>query len=124
MQQLYFHPAWDKTISEQDRAIIEKLFDETYSQADDFIMSPILRAAISYKQELLVTVLVHNFTHHSARFNNRSVFIRCGDFHAEQAFTIPDLVIAPFTSMPWTFIFKADSIYETLPLDEIILEIE
>lgn len=124
MQQLYFYPAWDKTISEQDRLLIENLFEQTYTQVDDVITSPLLRVAINHKQQLLVTVLIHNFTHHSAHFNNRSVFIHCGDFHAEQVFTIPDLVVAPFTSMPWTFIFEADPVYETLTLDEITLEIE
>lgn len=124
MQQLYFHPAWEKTISEQDRALIEELFEQTYNQVDDFIMSPVIRVAINHKKELLVTVLVHNFTHHSARFNNRSVFIHCDDFDCEQRFTIPDLLIAPFTSMPWTFIFEANPIYERLPLNELTLEIE
>ena len=124
MQQLYFHPAWEKTISDQDRALIEDLFEQTYNQVDDLIMSPVIQVALNHKKELLVTVLVHNFTHHSARFNNRSVFIHCDDFDAEQVFTIPDLVIAPVTSMPWTFIFEANPVYEKLQLNELVLEIE
>lgn len=124
MQQLYFHPAWEKTISEQDRALIENLFEQTYTQVDDLIMSPMIRAAINHKKELLVTVLVHNFTHHSAKFMNRSIFIHCDELDAEHVFTIPDLVIPPFTSMPWTFIFEQNPIYETLSLDHLILEIE
>lgn len=124
MQQLYFHPAWEKTISDTDRELIEKLFEQTYMQADDLIMSPVVRAAVNYKNELLVTVLIHNFTHHSARFIRRSVFVHCKHFDNEQQFTIPDLVIAPFTSMPWTFIFEANSIYATLDLTDLILEIE
>lgn len=124
MQQLYFHPAWDKTISPQDRASIENLFEQTYRRIDDLIMSPAIRTAINYKNELLVTVLVHNFTHHSATFNNRTVYVHYGSFHAEQAFTIPELVIAPFTSMPWTFIFKERTEYEKLTLEKVVLEIE
>ena len=124
MQQLYFHPAWDKTISQQDRLLIENLFEQTYTQVDDIIASPVIRSAINHKNELLVTVLIHNFTHHSAHFTNRSIFVHCQDFDAEQAFTIPDLIIAPFTSMPWTFIFEANQLYKSLPLEEIVLEIE
>lgn len=124
MQQLYFHPTWDKTISAQDRALIEQLFTETYTDVDDFIMSPIFRVAINHKEELLVTALVHNFTHHSAKFQNRSVFIHCDGFDEEQAFTIPDFVIPPFTSMPWTFIFKSNPVYNTLPIQTILVEIE
>lgn len=124
MQQLSFHPAWDKTISKKDRLLVEDLFEQTYNQADDLIMSPVIRAAVNYKKELLVTVLVHNFTHHSARFHNRSIFIHCEHFDAEQVFTIPELVIAPFTSMPWTFIFKANPLYEQLALTQLVLEIE
>lgn len=124
MQQLAFHPAWDKTISKNDRLLIEELFEQTYDQADDLIMSPVIRAAINYKKELLITVLVHNFTHHAARFNQRSIFIQCDDFEAEQVFTIPDLIIAPFTSMPWTFIFQANRFYEKLELTKLVLEID
>ena len=124
MQQLSFHPAWDKTISEKDRLLVEELFEQTYNQADDLIMSPVLRAAINHKKELLVTVLVHNFTHHSALFRNRSIFIQCDNFESEQVFSIPDFVIPPVTSMPWTFIFPANPIYETLELTELVLEIE
>ena len=124
MQQLSFHPTWEKTISEKDRLLVEKLFEQTYDKVDDLIMSPVLRAAINYKKELLVTVLVHNYTHHSVTFHNRSIFIHCNNFDEEQVFTIPDFVLAPFTSMPWTFIFKANPFYEQLDLNQILLEIE
>lgn len=124
MQQLSFHPAWDKTISEKDRLLIEDIFDQTYNQVDDLIMSPVIRTAINHKKELLVTALVHNFTHHSAQFRNRSIFISCGDFDEEQVFTLPDFVIPPFTSMPWTFIFTANPLYEKLDLSQVVLEIE
>lgn len=124
MQQLYFHPTWDRQISAQDRAFIEQLFTETYKDVDDFIMSPTIRVALNHKKELLVTVLVHNFTHHSAKFYNRSVFIQCDGYEEEQTFTIPDLVIAPFTSMPWTFIFRPDPAHESLPLEMLTVEID
>ena len=123
MQQLYLHPTWEKAISAQDRALIEQIFDETNGQVEDLIMSPIIRVALNHKRELLVTALVHNFSHHSTRFKNRTVTLQCGDFFEEQQFTIPELTIAPFTSMPWTFIFEPNQAYEQLHFDELILEI-
>ena len=105
MQQLHFHAAWDKTISPKDRVLIEELFDNTYDEAEDPLMSPILRTAINHKHELLVTVLIHNFTHRAVQFKNRDAQFSAGDDFYEQSFTIPDLIIPAFTSMPWTFIF-------------------
>ena len=124
MQQLYLHPTWEKAISDKDRDLIETVFEQTYDQVDDIIMSPIIRVAFNHKNELLVTALVHNFTHHGTRFQNRSVFLRCGDYMEEQSFTIQELSIPPFTSMPWTFIFNPDPIHSSLDLQQLILEIE
>ena len=125
MQQLYFHPTWEKAISELDRTLIETVFEQTYTDTADLIMSPTVRVATNYKNELLIMVLVHNFTHHSTRFNNRLVYAHCGDeFDLQKSFTISDLVVAPFTSMPWTFIFEPNEAYNTLDLSKFVLEIE
>lgn len=124
MQQLAFHPTWERQISTQDRALIEQLFLATYTDACDLITSPTVRVARNHKKQLVVTVLIHNFTHHSVKLDNRSVFIHCVGYEEEQIFTIPSLIIAPFTSMPWTFLFEADAIHETLPLQTIQLDID
>lgn len=124
MQQLAFHPTWEQAISQQDRTLIEELFLETYTNVEDLLMSPVIRVARNHKKQLIVTVLIHNFTHHSARFHNRSVFIRCGNYEEEHTFTIPNLVITPFTSMPWSFLFEPDLMHETIPLEALTLEIE
>ena len=124
MQQLYLHPTWEKAISDKDRDLIETVFEQTYDQVDDIIMSPIIRVAFNHKDELLITALVHNFTHHGTRFRNRSVYIRCGDYMEEQLFTIPELNIPPFTSMPWTFIFQPVPVHSSLDIQKLILEIE
>lgn len=124
MQQLYLHPTWEKALSDKDRALIESVFEQTYNQVDDVIMSPVIRVAFNHKKELLITALVHNFTHHGTRFKNRSVYVRCGEYLEEQSFTIPELSIAPFTSMPWTFIFQPDPVHSSLDLKQINLEIE
>ena len=123
MQQLYLHPTWEKAISDKDRTLIESVFEQTYNQVDDVIMSPVIRVAFNHKNELLITALVHNFTHHGTRFKNRSIYVRCGEYIVEQSFTIPELSIPPFTSMPWTFIFKPDPLHSSLDLQQLILEI-
>ena len=124
VQQLYLHPTWEKAISDKDRTLIENIFEQTYHQVDDVIMSPVIRVAFNHKNELLITALVHNFTHHATRFRNRSVYIRCNEYIEEQVFTISELSIPPFTSMPWTFIFQPNPEHKSLDLNEVILEIE
>lgn len=124
MQQLYFHPTWERAISEADREVIEQLFEQTYDEVDDTIMSPTVRAAFNHKGELLVTALVHNFTHHSARFRERTVFVHADDDFYEQRFTIDALVVPPFTSMPWTFIFPPNALALTITLSNVYIEIE
>lgn len=123
MQQLYLHPTWQQAVSAQDRALIEQTFDDTNGEVEDLLLSPVMRAAFNHKGQLLVTALVHNFSHHSVRFQDRAVTLQCEDFFEEQLFTIPALSIAPFTSMPWTFIFEPNEAYAGLPLDALVLEI-
>ena len=120
VQQLYFHPSWDKTISEQDRLAIEQLFDETYTQVDDTVTSPVFRTAVNHKGELLVTVLVHNFTHRALRFSKRDILLINGDEVHEQTVSIADFTVPAFTSMPWTFMFQEVAFDSN---EKIVLEI-
>ncbi|MGG3927179.1 SLAP domain-containing protein [Metabacillus fastidiosus] len=106
MQQLQFETSWDKALAAQDRQNIEKIFSETkYLNSSDILCSPI-REAINHKEELLVSVLVHNFSDRPLTFNNtRLLYSVKGDVIADEAFTLPALVIPSQVSMPWTFIF-------------------
>ncbi|MEN0589226.1 SLAP domain-containing protein [Kurthia gibsonii] len=96
---LLFEQTWDRTISHQDRTLIEQIFE--YCNKD--VCYTHIRTAMNYKNEQLVTLLVHNTTDYTITFQER--FVRFGDF--EGIFTIPKLTIPPYTSMPWTFIFKS-----------------
>ncbi|RKJ06717.1 SLAP domain-containing protein, partial [Butyricicoccus sp. 1XD8-22] len=85
-------------------------FNETKQTKDaEFICSPI-REAINHKEELLVTVLVHNFTEKNLIFNNKRLrYSIDGEIIAEKLFALPAFGISPRVSMPWTFIFPKDS---------------
>ena len=106
MQQLQFEASWDKALAAQDRHNIKKIFNETkHLNSSGIVCSPI-RQAVNHKQQLLVTVLVHNFTDNPLTFNNtRLVYRTQQQIIADDKFTLPTLTIPPFVSMPWTFIF-------------------
>ncbi|MFF5996081.1 SLAP domain-containing protein [Lysinibacillus sp. KU-BSD001] len=110
MQQLQLEASWDKALSTQDREHIKKLFNETKQQHYSTIVFAPIREAINHRNELLVTVLVHNFTSFPFTFENtRLVYSNEQAVLAEQAFTLPALTIPANVSMPWTFIFPPGS---------------
>ena len=110
MQQLQFEKSWDKAIAAQDRHSIEKIFNETKQLNRTDILCSSIREAINHRQELLVTVLVHNFTGADIIFNKTHIVYHIqGEIIADHEFTLPALTIPPFVSMPWTFIFSKDS---------------
>lgn len=108
MQKLVFEDAWDRTLSQKDRDIIEQLFrDETSEEGISFT---IVRMAVNHKNERLVTAIVHNRTAQVFIFENTPLQFSDGEkLLAEHQFTIPALQVPPETSMPWTFIFPSDS---------------
>ena len=106
MQQLQFESSWAKALSAQDREFIEKLFNDTKQQHDSTIVFSPIRQAINHRNELLVTVLVHNFSQHPLLFDHtRLVYSNETEVLAEHVFTLPTLTIPAQVSMPWTFIF-------------------
>ena len=106
MQQLQFEASWDKALSAQDRNAIEKLFNDTKEQQHTALMFSPIREALNHRNELLVTVLVHNFSDNPVVFDDtRLVYSNEQVVVAENIFTLPTLTIPPHVSMPWTFIF-------------------
>ncbi|RHW33964.1 SLAP domain-containing protein [Lysinibacillus yapensis] len=110
MQQLQFEASWDKALADQDRKIIEAIFNETVQLNSSGIICSPIREAINHKEELLVTVLVHNFTNDSWNLHHTQLqYSIKGKIVADHMFTLPKLEIPPKMSMPWTFIFPKDS---------------
>jgi len=110
MQQLQFEASWEKTLAPQDLEYIKGIFQATKDlYSSEILFSPI-REAVNHKGELLVTVLVHNFSDEPLKFTNTRLLYKIqGDSKAEKAFTLPALEIPSKVSMPWTFIFPKDN---------------
>lgn len=122
MQKLQFEAAWDKTISEKDRSIIEKVFDDTKDQ-DQRISCSVIRTAINHKKQLLITTLIHNRTDQQLNFRNREVGIITKEGGITQIFTIDVLEIPPYCSMPWTFIFDESINFQFTEIKQLEIEI-
>lgn len=111
MQKLKFEDSWDKTISEQDRERILDIFMETHDSSGHGVEFTPLWQAMNHKGELLVTVLVQNYSDHDLVFHNQKLcFTVNQEMVASHTFTIPALVLEGETSMPWTFIFPKESL--------------
>lgn len=108
MQKLVFEAAWDRSISQKDRDKIEQLFREETSEEE--VSFTTFRIAVNHKNERLVTAIVHNQTAQNLVFENTPLqFCDRDKLLVEHEFTLPALQVPPETSMPWTFIFPADS---------------
>ncbi|MEH7226342.1 SLAP domain-containing protein [Bacillus sp. JJ1566] len=108
MQKLVFEDAWDRTISQKDREVIEHIFHEVVTKLDSGITFTTVRIAVNHKNERLVTAIVHNRTEQNLVFENIPLQIWAGNtLLAEHTFTLPAFQVPPETSMPWTFIFTA-----------------
>lgn len=105
MQKLHFEHAWEKTLSQKDWLALEQLFQETVSQQKSCIVCHVFRQAINHKNQMLITVLIHNFSNDELTFENREVHCLLDEGQVSQKFTLQALSIPPKTSMPWTFIF-------------------
>lgn len=115
MQQLRFEEKWDKTLSDQDRQEIIKVFNSSKDSLDQKITFTPLWQAINHNNDLLVSVIVHNPTRERLTFQNKTVyFIANKDILANYTFNIPALKVEPFTSMPWTFIYPKTSLNQEI----------
>jgi len=111
MQKLQFESSWDKALPDQDRQAIIDVFQNTMNVNESNIKLTPLWQAMNYRGDLLATTLVHNCTSEKLTFNETSLqYIENDEIIAIHAFSIPQLVIHPETSMPWAFIFPKESL--------------
>ncbi|UFU00748.1 SLAP domain-containing protein [Radiobacillus kanasensis] len=116
MQKLVFEEKWDKTIANADRFFIEKVFSELTLNDEDIIQFTPIRQAVNHKEDLLVTVIIHNTSGEGLSLNQQKLSYMENDYlMAEETFFLP-VVLPPFTSMPWTFIFPRKSIQHNASL--------
>lgn len=113
MQILNFETSWEKAIATKDRKLITEIFQRSNTPDGQNIRLEPIWEAMNYKGEVLITVLIHNFTDTALIFHNQKF-----SYHenkaviAEHIFTIPQLVITPKTSTPWTFIFPIEILHQ------------
>lgn len=83
-----------------------------------------IRQALNHKKDLLITVLIHNFTKEIITFcKKRIAYLENNEIIAEKTFTLPTLFIQPKTSMPWTFIFPMENFKKNIKFENGRLEI-
>ena len=106
MQKLYFEPAWDRTIAPADREKMMLHFQQQTKQLQSGVHFSFFRKARNYKDEQLITVLIHNYEETNFRLQNTAIaYYEQGKQLANATFSLP-VEIAGNTSMPWTFIFS------------------
>ncbi|MEI4771593.1 SLAP domain-containing protein [Psychrobacillus sp. FJAT-51614] len=111
MQNLEFEASWDKSLAGKDRKEIEEIFHKTCNTESQKVSLTPIWQAVNHKSELLITVLVHNFTEKELTFQNkRLAYMEKEKICAIHTFTLQTLIIKPKVSMPWTFIFPAESL--------------
>lgn len=111
MQNLQFESSWEKAISIKDRELITEIFQNSNMKDGQIIRLVPIWEALNYKGEILITVLIHNFTDIEQIFQKQKIaYIEKETIIAEHTFTIPQLTIKPNTSIPWTFIFPVKSL--------------
>ncbi|WP_047985954.1 SLAP domain-containing protein [Ornithinibacillus californiensis] len=123
MQTLKLEATWEKAISEKDRSLVQRVFEQESFNGEPIQFTP-LRMDRNYKGELLVIVIVHNTTDEEKKFMNDKISLVHGEVTlAEYVFTLPNLVVEAKTSIPWTFIFPVGSYKDSEGLSEGVLKI-
>ena len=111
LQSLQFEASWEKALAINDRKLITDIFQVSSKIGEESIQLVPIWEAMNYKGEVLITVLIHNFTDTPHTFRHQKFTYQENEtVVAEHIFTIPQVVIKPRNSMPWTFIFPIESL--------------
>lgn len=121
MQQLMFESSWDKAIAEGDRLKIEKKFRQQAPLIGESIHFMYYKKAVNYKQEILITTLIHNGTKEPLIIKDANIGFDDENQYVQGVFTIPCTIPAK-SSMPWTFIFNATDRSDESSLYQIVFE--
>ncbi|QDP39909.1 SLAP domain-containing protein [Radiobacillus deserti] len=117
MQKLVFEDKWEKTIAEEDRLRIQEIFANLQSEQKDGLFFIPIRQAVNHRDDLLVSVLIHNATNEPITFEEKNVkYLEDCKVMGEYFFTLP-VRIEAYTSMPWTFIFPKSALNNYVSLE-------
>lgn len=121
-QTLQMEPAWEKTVSKQDRELIQETFNSLDRSSQKGFTYTYLRHDFNHRNALLVIVLVHNYEEVKLKFVDQQV--QCcssnGNQLASKTFTVP-IDIPANTSMPWTFIFPIGCYHAKAQTEEVLV---
>lgn len=106
MQKLFLESAWDKTIAPADRVKITNHFHEHVPHLLEKIHFSFYKKAINHKNELLITVLIHNAQDIALNLQNVVITYKEENKQVATGIFIVPVKIEKYTSMPWTFIFS------------------
>ncbi|MCT1904683.1 SLAP domain-containing protein [Oceanobacillus sojae] len=109
---LVFEPKWDKALPNIDRRKIEQAFQNLVppNSVDTQITFTALWQARNHRSDLLVTVLINNYSRQAYSFSNSTLqYVEDDAVKAEKQFTLERVFVPPDSSMPWTFIFPESS---------------
>ncbi|GGP16521.1 SLAP domain-containing protein [Oceanobacillus neutriphilus] len=109
---LVFEPKWDKALPDTDRRKIEQTFQKSvqHNAVDKQMTFTNLWQARNHRSDLLVTVLINNYSRQAYSFSNTTLqYVEDDAVKAEKQFTLERVFVPPDSSMPWTFIFPESS---------------
>ncbi|MFD1067254.1 SLAP domain-containing protein [Oceanobacillus locisalsi] len=109
---LVFESKWHKALPDTDRQKIEQTFQHKVpaESANKSITFTPLWQARNHRSNLLVTVLINNFSKQPYSFEHSTLeYIEEDVVKARKEFTLDRVLVPPDSSMPWTFIFPKSS---------------
>ncbi|GIO22908.1 SLAP domain-containing protein [Oceanobacillus sp. J11TS1] len=112
---LVYEPTWDKALPDIDRRKIEQKFQSLVrlGETDKQLSFTPLWQAINHRSDLLVTVLINNYSEKEFSFKNITLqYVEDDDVKATNTFTLKRVIVPPDSSMPWTFIFPETTFTE------------
>lgn len=116
---LVFEPKWDKALPSADRRKIEQTFQNSVqpnSVNKQMTFTPLWQAR-NHRSDLLVTVLINNYSRQAYSFSNTTLqYVEDDTVKAEKHFTLERVFVPPDSSMPWTFIFPKSS-FTDIPIN-------
>src|SRR5699024_10033857 len=106
MQKLYFEAAWERTIAQNDREKIIKIFEKVQPTLSSGVHFTFLWTAKNHENETLITTLIDNVRPHVLQLTNTIDTYKVNtEVQYKDKFDVKEPIPAN-SSMPWTFIFS------------------
>src|SRR5699024_148059 len=106
MQKLYFETAWERTIAQNDRKKIIKIFEKVQPTLSSGVHITFLWTAKTHETETLITTLIHNVRPHVLQITNTIINYKVNtEVQYKDKFDVKE-PIPVNSSMPCTFIFS------------------